>query len=486
MKKPTISIFVSGAKRLKEQRMSLKVLANDMNGEYRKKGIDIIINMYSYLNFGDNQKEYDDFIKNKADIVMFILEESIGDKTREEFLLASETYRNEGSPKMYVFLKEFNQKTPEIEDIEQLVNAHSSSYYIEYSNLEDLVAKVRQRLQQDVNERLEKQNATPEKKIKNLTLWSLFSTLAFASMLFFSIFKYMVRDTDVTLLFVGGGSAVQCMEQDYPSVGNLYDYPNSICLAVPTSTSWPIVSSDVMLHHADKENHDAMKFFPISLSAMEAAESNFLKMSSINQFTGKGAVLSYLLGEDYLAVYVKKSYKNALIDNKDSITTPELAEFLRSISNQDVMIFTTDEGSGTLTYYQKYLSPYDITISKGALGDNVDKFSDLTPKSKIRRDESPYIMLGSRFFVAKEVYDEGDCRPIVVLDENKKVISKSIYLYFAGYYEDEGTSYWIPDEMVELLYKIDERFKGLIKNNKIPRQNERVIVSLNEYLDTNG
>lgn len=55
MKKATISIFVSGTKRLKEQRMSLKVLANDMNGEYRKNGVDIILNMYSYLNFGTDE-----------------------------------------------------------------------------------------------------------------------------------------------------------------------------------------------------------------------------------------------------------------------------------------------------------------------------------------------------------------------------------------------------------------------------------------------
>ena len=483
MKKPTISIFVSGAKRLKEQRMSLKVLANDMNGEYRKKGIDIIINMYSYLNFGDNQKEYDDFIKNKADIVMFILEDTIGDKTREEFLLASETFKKEGAPKTYVFLKEFKEKTPEIEGIEQLVNEHSSSYYIEYSNLEDLVAKVRRRLQQDVNERLEKQNATPERKIKRLTLWSLFSTIALAGLLLFTIFGYAAKDSDVTLLFIGGGSAVHCLEEDYPSVGNVYDYPHSICVAVPTSTSWPIVSSDVMHHHAAKGGHDTKQFYPVCLSAMEADESKFLMMSSANQFTGKGSILSFFLGDDYLAVYVKKTYHNDLIDGKDSISTPELAEFLHSLSNQDVMIFTTDEGSGTLTYYQKYLNPYGVSISKEALGENVDKFSDLTPKSKIRRDESPYIMLGSRYYVAREVYDEGDCRAIIVVDENRKTVSKSIYLYFAGYYEDNGASYWIPDEMVELLKKIDPRFEGVIKNNRIPRQNERVIVSLNQYLD---
>lgn len=120
--------------------------------------------------------------------------------------------------------------------------------------------------------------------------------------------------------------------------------------------------------------------------------------------------------------------------------------------------------------------------SKAALGEHVDKFTDLTPKSKIRRDETPYIMMGSHFYVAREVYDEGDCRPIIVLDEKGQVISKSNYLYFAGYYEDGGTSFWIPDPMVKLLKKLDKRFEGIIKNNRIPRDNETVIVSLDSYL----
>ena len=112
----------------------------------------------------------------------------------------------------------------------------------------------------------------------------------------------------------------------------------------------------------------------------------------------------------------------------------------------------------------------------------MDKFTDLTPRSIIRRDESPYLMLGSRFYVAKEVYKQGDCRSIKILDESGNPISKSIILYFAGYNVDEGTSFWIPDEMVEFLQKMDPRFKDVIKDNRIPRENERIIVSLNNYL----
>ena len=164
--KQTLSIFVSGAKRLKEHRMLLKALANDMNGEFRKKGIDLNINMYSYMNLGDDQKEYDDFIEHKSDIVFFIIEDKLGEKTRNEFMVATEAFKKTGSPKIYVFLKEFQERTPEIEEIEKLVNNNYNSYYVEYSNLEDMAAKVRSRLEQDVDEKMNKLNATRLNKLR--------------------------------------------------------------------------------------------------------------------------------------------------------------------------------------------------------------------------------------------------------------------------------------------------------------------------------
>ena len=458
--------------------MRLKALVNNLNGENRMKGIPITLNMFSYVNLGDNQTDYDDFIKNKSDIVIFIIEDRIGDKTREEFLLATQEHKKTGKPKNLVFIKESQSKAPEIEEVERLVNENSDSYYIDYSNLEDLEYKVKERLMQEVDSLMAKSNSSPHKKIRTLKLWAWLSTLAFAALAFIMLWNVFTRDDDVTLLFIGGGSAVRCLEETCQEVGNVYDYDNSICIAVPTSSSWPIITSEVMQHHAAK----GKPFYPVCMSAMEANESDFLKMSNRSQFLEKGSVLSYYLGDDDLTMYVKKTYKHELIDGKDSIGVETLAAFLKSISEQNVMIFTTEVGSGTLTNYQRILTPYDIIVSKEVLGEHVDKFTDLTPKSKIRRDETPYIMLGSHYYVAREVYDEGDCRPIIVLDEDGKTVTKTNYLYFAGYNDDDGSTFWIPDAMVDLLNKIDPRFGNIVKNNRIPRNNETVIVSLNSYL----
>ena len=148
MAKTTILIFVAGAKELREQRMRLKSLSNDITSHYLKRGKDVVICMDSYENFGERQEEYDDFIENKADIVFFVLDGKIGHKTEEEFIIASKKKNKDGVPKIVVFLKHFKkeEKTPDIEKIETLINTTSDDYYITFFNTEDLVAKAKDKV----------------------------------------------------------------------------------------------------------------------------------------------------------------------------------------------------------------------------------------------------------------------------------------------------------------------------------------------------
>jgi len=481
--KQTITIFVSGAKRLKEHRMRLKVLANDMNGEYRKKGQDVSINMYSYLNLGDDQKEYDDFIKHKSDIVFFLIEYTIGEKTRDEFLLASEAFKKTGSPKIYVFLKEFKERTEDIEYIENLVNTNSSSYYIEYANLDDLVSKVKRRLQEDVAERLDKLNVSPEKKLRKFKYWAVGATLACLSLIGYGIYSAISKSDDVLLLFVGGGSAVNCLKSNCEAIGDVYHYQNAISIGVPTSAAWSLVSAEILHHHALKSERVQVPFFPVCLSAKEAKEADFLKMCDRDQFVKKGSVLSAKIGEDRLMIYVKKSMDNQFVNGRDSIDVEDLSGLIRLALENDYYIFSTQEGSGTLLSYREILSPYGVEITPAAMGSHLQWFSQQTPSSNIRHNEQPYILLGSEYYVSQGVYEEGDCRGLVVVDKNKQSSKKPVYMYFAGYNHGEGgSSFWIPDEMVEFLKKLNPKYGDVIKDNQLPRRNEVVIVPLDDYL----
>ncbi|MCR4602408.1 MAG: hypothetical protein K5683_02595 [Prevotella sp.] len=484
MKRDTITIFVSGAKSLKEHRTRLKVLSNDINGELQRRGYTITLNMFSYMNLGDNQAEYDNFIKKKSDIVLFIIEDRIGEKTREEFLLASETRKKRGNPKIYVFLKEQKERTPELEEIEDLINGNQSSYYIEYSSMDDLVANVRNRLIKDIYERLYENNALPEKKLRRYKFWAIASTLMVCLLVGIGIKQHFTDDQKVVLLFVGGGSAMNCIKDKCESVGDLYNYEHSICMGVSSSVAWSLISGEILHHHAVKNDRVQIPFYPICLSAKEAKESDFLKLCDREQFVSKGSVLSVYIGDDQLVVYIKKSLNNDLVNGKDSIHVDDLSRLISESLEENHIIYTTQEGSGTLLSYRDILTPRGVEITTEAMGNNLQWFSSQTPSNNIRRDEQPYLILGSEYYTATEVYEEGDCRGLIVVDENGKTIRKPVYLYFAGYHHGlEGRYFWIPDEMVELLTKINPRYGDVIKDNQLPRRNEMVIVSLDEELE---
>ena len=142
----TLSVFVAGAKNLESLRQRLKAMANDLNNEYKRNGLDITVNMVSYENFGDEQNDYNKFITEEADMILFLLEDKIGSKTEEEYRLTVEMQKKSGRPEHCVFLKDFNVKTDEIAHIEELMSSTSNKYYVCYKNPEDLLSKAKTRI----------------------------------------------------------------------------------------------------------------------------------------------------------------------------------------------------------------------------------------------------------------------------------------------------------------------------------------------------
>lgn len=142
----TLSVFVAGAKNLQPLRLRLKAMANDLNNEYKRNGWDVAVNMVSYENFGDEQKIYNKFITEEADMILFLLEDRIGPKTEEEYRLTVEKQKKNGHPEHCVFLKEFDARTDEIAHIEELMSSTSNKYYVCYKNPEDLLSKAKARI----------------------------------------------------------------------------------------------------------------------------------------------------------------------------------------------------------------------------------------------------------------------------------------------------------------------------------------------------
>lgn len=168
-----ISIFIAGAKSLKEQRLGMKALTNDLNARYAHKGWDVSLNMNSYENFGEKQSDYNDFITNKADVVIFVLKDRIGQKTEDEYLLATNANKLNGHPEVITFLHVFEERTHEIDHIEQLVNSATDRYYVDYKNTEDLIAKAKDRINSFVENQINQENRSWLKRIWKKTLFFL-------------------------------------------------------------------------------------------------------------------------------------------------------------------------------------------------------------------------------------------------------------------------------------------------------------------------
>ena len=109
--KKQVSIFVAGAKKLTTERYGLKALAQELNTRYNEHDVDVFVEMKSYEDFKDNQKEYNDYISKSADMAIFVLDGCIGTYTKKEFITAVDAFNRKQIPEIVVFLKNYDVET---------------------------------------------------------------------------------------------------------------------------------------------------------------------------------------------------------------------------------------------------------------------------------------------------------------------------------------------------------------------------------------
>ena len=147
----SINIFVAGAKRLQQERTCINSLANKLSSKYQSRDISIIAK--SFEDFKDDQNEYNIFIKETADIVIFLIDGYLGDKTKDEFITATDSLSKTQRPEVIVFMRDYGQNiTPELKDAKDFVTDKlKNRYYVEYKkgndgDLSDLKYKIQDRL----------------------------------------------------------------------------------------------------------------------------------------------------------------------------------------------------------------------------------------------------------------------------------------------------------------------------------------------------
>ena len=247
-----IQIFIAGAKGLKEQRLLLKALANDLNDEYNKKGRDITIIMKSYENFGDRQEDYNHYIEHEADLVLFVLDGRIGKNTENEFKLAAKKQDKDKRPKIKVFLKSFEENTEDIKHIEILMNTLLNSYYIEYKNNEELVLKAKGRIRTFVRDKIKEERHDVIKKVKNnkkTFFASIFSIVVASLIVFFCCLNYFSTHYPRQIVQLAGGGSVYRYIADVLNV-DVKDDPSLLYANMPTGSSWALLKEDLVTRRA--------------------------------------------------------------------------------------------------------------------------------------------------------------------------------------------------------------------------------------------
>lgn len=172
-----INIFVAGAKSLKSERSALKALTNDLNVKFNEKNISI--NMTSYENLGDQQDEYNEFIRSQADVIIIVIDRHIGQKTEDELRIAVETKKEKNRPEVFIFLHALAESSLEIKQTISTINEilPDGHYYSEYHSIEDLETKAKERIEKYIFTNANNGHVFTTKKLKKILFGLVLLTL---------------------------------------------------------------------------------------------------------------------------------------------------------------------------------------------------------------------------------------------------------------------------------------------------------------------
>lgn len=134
-------IFIAGSKELVRERAILREELSKVENL-----LDFDIRALTFEDFntslkgerGGRQVDYNAFIRDEADVVVFIFDSKTGSITEEEFLVAYESLKNNRRPDIFVYLRNVSSDDMMLENIKKKVFSCNKEYYVEYEDLKDL------------------------------------------------------------------------------------------------------------------------------------------------------------------------------------------------------------------------------------------------------------------------------------------------------------------------------------------------------------
>lgn len=137
----TIKCFIAGSTLLQHERDALRAVTCIMYNKWSTKNFRIL--SYTFEDFeraaviGGHQKQYDNFIMDEADWALFIIDGAIGGITVREFLVAMDSYKRNGRPKILALAKVGTEDREDIAEIKEAINKEHQ-YWTDYTDINSL------------------------------------------------------------------------------------------------------------------------------------------------------------------------------------------------------------------------------------------------------------------------------------------------------------------------------------------------------------
>lgn len=455
--------------------------SKDIDVKYAEKenenGFSVDIHTVGYRSPEDRDTVADSFIKYKADIVVFLIDEQKDWWVMKQLDRALRLRRRYCRPEILVYIS--NSTLEKRNDIQTILKENSISLHT--VNEETLKTSIENNIRAYVDS-YDMQRQT-QKEAKRRPIYIIVFFLLVCALLFLIhnkiVSKLNYEKTVLKqprILVAGGGSAKTLIEQRYMSdddqIDNIQKHPFWMYSPIPTRSGYRLLTEEAAM---DINNNDYKKrnYYSVSVAAKKAKDDDFLQYNiikkdsiatkedslatannrrkAIEEFRKTGVVMGIHMGMDTLFVYSKNV---AELQKLSLVDTLKLGEIICRYMDSSI-IYTTNAGSGTLVPYVSFLKSYlncDTCRKTGKINKKLvdEKIKQLEAAEHGRIfysldtiDKDQWIALGSRYYAPPIA-----CDTIIVFNAKPK----PVYVYFMRYRElKESTQYVLPKEMRSFL-----------------------------------
>ena len=455
----TRNIFIAGS-------TTLEPVIENVSFELSKlKSIFKDLSVNSYLTMKAEQKVYEEHRKNKADIVVFILD-GAQDDTIKELKVACQGYRKQKRPYPIFFISKESEEFQKFKDIIIANKLKKRNHLQTYESTVDLKLKAYQQVNSILHENNNDKTEFPHSKSDKIKIFLIALAALFCFLLAALIGKYLFAEKPQTerprhtLLFTGGGSAANFLKNTYIHK-EIEDIDDAYFVRMPSKQAWLLLMEEII---SPQQNP---KYDMVCLSALPATNDDFKRVNSQRD----NKIISIYLGEDDLVVYLNKKSDNyetfranySWVD-RGFITPKELKKLIIDCKKDTTIeVFCTSPDSGTTSKYQDIINECrdtdTIDLNKLMDSSTLKKYTEITFEAN---PSNVIIVMGSKNYFSEKAKKEKRFEFIpfdVKKSKNSHSESKSIYLYFVASRVENKTNTWRINKSIADFLKNDLQIK---------------------------